>query len=172
MMKNRFVITVSAAALSLSLIGGAVFAQDELGLRQMQDAVTTSLSQLNVDTSMVESLTLDELTQIQAVASTSGNDKVKTDRIGVILADAEKRIAGGGSVIPRAADGDVSADDLDADMVLKANLQKNLNQAGVTKAVDPESLTTEQLTQIELISSGTESNNVKRMEIEKVLAAD
>lgn len=166
-MKSRLFSAVSATALSLSLLAAPVFAQD-LGLQQLQDAATSTLSQLNLDTSMVESLTLEELTLIEAANSTGGNDAAKVDQIETVLRNAEDRIAAGGGVVPSGPAGDVTAEDLDSLMVVKSNVQAQLAQLGV--AADVETLSDEQLLEIQAISGGTQDDTTKKEMVETVIA--
>ena len=114
-MNNRMLSAVSAAALSLSLMTGAAFAQDDLALKQLQDSATSSMAQLNMDTSMVDMLTLEELTRIQATTSGTVADNAKVQQIETILRDADARIAAGGAVVPEGPVGDLTTDDLTAD---------------------------------------------------------
>lgn len=167
-MKNRLFSAVSAAALSFSLIAGSVSAQD-LGLKQLQDTASAAMSQLGMDTTMVDALTLDELTEIQAITSGSETNMIKTDRIGSVMRNAEERIAAGGSVVPSGPAGDVQAEDMTSTAVLEASVGQTLAQLGFTD-VDAESLSDQQLMEIQNVSSGTETEEVKTQEIERIIA--
>jgi hypothetical protein len=94
-MFRRLLVAASAAALSLAL-AAPVVAQD-LAMRQLQDSALTSFAQLGLDTAAIDRLTMEELTQVQAVTSSGDNDQTKIQRIETILRDAEARIAAGGS---------------------------------------------------------------------------
>ena len=71
---------ISAAALSFSLLASAASAQD-LGLKQLQDSATAGMSQLGMDVSKVETLTLEELAQIQSVTGGGDSEDTKMRRI-------------------------------------------------------------------------------------------
>ena len=118
---------------------------------------------------MVDVLTLDELTQIQSVTGGGDSDQTKVGRIETILRDAETRIATGGAVEPTGAVGDVSADDLEGDMVVKANVGTFIAQLGLNDRIDVETLTTEQLLQVQLISESNDNDSVKRTRVEELL---
>lgn len=165
-MKTRLLAAVSAGMLSLS---GLAIAQEDLGLKQLQDSATASLSQLNMDTSMVDMLTLDELAQIQATSSLGIGEQAKTQRITTILRDAEARIAAGGAVTPSGPAGDITTDDLAGDKVVAANVGAFLAQLGLSDEIDVDSLTTEQLLQVQLVQESSDGDAAKRMRIENML---
>ncbi len=168
MMKSRMFSAVSAAAISLTLFAGAASAQD-LGLQQLQDTATMSLSQLGIDTTMIDSLTLEELTLIQGITSGSETDMVKSDRIGTVMRDAEARIAAGGAVVPTGTVGDVQASDMTSTVVLEASVGQELAKLGMEEIV-VENLSDQQLMEIQNVSSGTQSEDVKKQQIELILA--
>ncbi len=166
---NRLMTAVSATALSLSMIAGAAFSQ-ELGLKQLQDSATSAMAQLNMDTAMIESLSLDELTQIQAVSSSAGTQTSKVQRIETIMTGAEERIAAGGSVEPTAAAGDLSAEDLDGDMVVKAYVGAYLAKLGIADEVDVEAMTTDELLQVQLVQESNDGPDEQRIKIKEMMA--
>ncbi len=167
-MKTRLVSAVSAAALSVALFGAAA-AQEDLGLKQLQDTASSTLAQLNVDTTLVPALTLDELAQIQAITSSSGPDQTKVGRIETILRAADERIAAGGAVAPTGAVGDVSTDDLAGDRVVAANVGAYIARLGLADQIDVDALSTDQLLQVQLISESSEGDTQQRARVEQLL---
>lgn len=168
-MTNRFYTAVSAAALSLSLMTGAAFAQDDLGLKQLQDSAISAMAKLNMDTSMVDMLTLDELAQIQAATNGSIADTAKVGRVNEILTTAEERIAAGGAVVPQGAAGDITNADLEGDQVVKANVGAYIAQLGLNDRIDVDTLSTDQLLQVQLIQQGNENDGEKKMKVEQLI---
>jgi hypothetical protein len=142
-MKSRLMAAAAAAALSLSLVGGSVSAQ-ELGLQQLQDSATSTLAQLGMSTEMVGSLTLEELAQIQSVTSGSATEAAQIQQIETILRGAEERIAAGGAVEPTGTTGDITPGALEGDRVVAANVGTFLTQIGMHD-VDVNTLSTEEL---------------------------
>lgn len=167
-MKTRMLSAVSAAALSLSVLSGVAFAQD-LGLKQLQDSQTSAMAQLNMDTSMVDSLTLEELTRIQGVTSGTTAENSKVLAIETILRDADARIAAGGAVVPTGTLGDITTEDLAGDMVVKANVGAYIAQLGLNDQIDVEALSTDQLLQVQLIQGSSEGEAQQRMKVEQLL---
>lgn len=167
-MKNRIYSIVSAAALSLALTGGAVHAQD-LALKQLQDSAVSSMSKLGMDTAMVPELTLEELTQIQSVLAGAGSDGAKTDRIDTILRDADARIAAGGAVTPTGPAGDVTPEDLEGDMVVRANVGAYIAQLGMQDEVDVDMLSTDQVLQVQSIMNSDRDEGAARMAIQQTV---
>ncbi|MBA3324925.1 MAG: hypothetical protein H0T41_06540 [Rhodobacteraceae bacterium] len=159
---------LSAAAVSFSLLASAASTQD-LGLKQLQDSATAGMSQLGMDVSMVEMLTLEELAQIRSITGGGDAEETKTRRIETILRDAEGRIAAGGAVTPQGTTGDISADDLEGDMVVKANVGAFLAQLGMAEQVDVDTLTTDELLQVQLVQGTDDTMEEKRMAIEELL---
>lgn len=168
-MKNRLVTAASATALSIALMAGGAFAQD-LGLKQLQDQATTTFAQLSLDTSKIDQLTLDELTRIQSVSVSSGTPDTKVQRIETILREADERIAAGGAVTPSGPAGDITADDLEGDMVVKANVGAFLAQLGIAGDYDVEALSTDQLLQIQSIQGSNDDASVQRTRVEELLS--
>ncbi len=168
-MKNRILSAVSAAALSLSLMTGAGFAQDDLGLKQLQDSAISAMARLNMDTSMVDMLTLDELAQIQSATSGGESDSAKVGRIERILATADERIAAGGAVVPSGPAGDVTTDDLGADRVVAANVGAFIAQLGLQDQIDVNALTTDQLLQLQLVQESEEGEAAQKAQVEQLL---
>ena len=169
-MNNRFYTAVSAAALSLSLMTGAVFAQDDLGLKQLQDSAISAMAKLNMDTSMVDMLTLDELAAESRPRPTAPpRTPRKVGRINEILTTAEERIAAGGAVVPQGATGDITNEDLAGDQVVKANVGVFIAQLGLNDRIDVDTLTTDELLQLQLIQQGDDGDAEHRMRVEKLL---
>lgn len=168
-MKYRIYSAVSAAALSLSLMTGAAFAQDDLGLKQLQDSAVSAMAKLNMDTSMVDMLTLDELAQIQAATNSTTADTAKVGRINEILTTAEERIAAGGAVVPQGATGDITNEDLAGDQVVKANVGAFIAQLGMNDRIDVDTLTTDQLLQVQLVQQSSEGEASQKAQIEQLL---
>lgn len=162
---------VSAAALTLSLLASAASAQD-LGLKQLQDSATAGMSQLGMDVSMVEMLTLDELAQIQSITGGGDADDTKMRRIETILRDAEARIAAGGGVTPSGPTGDVTAEDLAGDRVVKANVGAFIAQLGINDEVNVDTLSTDQLLQVQLIQGTSDTDEEKRMAVMEAVGLD
>ncbi len=169
-MKNRLMTAAAAAALSLSLMGGAASAQ-ELGLQQLQDSATTSLAQLGMSTEMVDSLTLEELSQIQAATSGSSSEAGAREQVETILRSAEERIAAGGAVAPTGPVGDITAGSLEGDTVVAANVSSYLAQLGIND-VDAAALSADQLLQIQALQPLNESDEMKRRRIEEIVGTN
>jgi len=167
-MLRRLLTAASAVTLSLALMA-PVHAQD-LGLKQLQDSAVSSLAQLGMDTSMVERLTLEELAQIQSVTGGGDPESVKVQRIETIFRDAEERIAAGGAVEPSGPAGDLTTQDLAGDAVVKANVGAYLAQLGLASEVDVDTLTTDELLQVQLVQGSTDSEDEQRAKIEALLA--
>lgn len=159
----------SAAAVSLSLLASAAPAQD-LGLQQLQDSATAGMSQLGMDVSMVDVLTLEELAQIQSVTGGGDAEETKVRRIETILRDAEARIAAGGAVVPSGPPGDVTPADLAGDRVVKANVGSFIAELGMNDEVNVDTLSTDQLLQIQLVQGTRDTDEEKRMAVERLLA--
>lgn len=169
-MKNRLMTAAAAAALSLSLIGGSVSAQ-ELGLQQLRDAATSSLAQLGMSTAMIDTLTLDELARIQAATSGSSTEAATREQVETILREAEERIAAGGAVTPTGPVGDITAGSLEGDAVVAANVSSYLAQLGMND-VDAAALSSDQLLQIQALQPLNESDEMKRRRIEEIVGTN
>lgn len=166
-MKNRL---MTAAALSLSLMAGAASAQ-ELGLQQLQDSATTSLAQLGMSTEMVESLTLEELAQIQSVTSGSATEAAARQQVETILRGAEERIAAGGAEVPSGPAGDITPGNLEGDQVVAANVGTFLTQIGMHD-VDVNSLSQDKLLQIQSLQESDESADMMRRQVEEIIGTN
>jgi hypothetical protein len=167
-MKIRLMQAVSAAALSLALAAGAAGAQD-LGLKQLQDSATSSFAKLGLDTTPIDTLTIEELSQIQSVSNSSDADQTKIGRIETILRDADERIATGGATEPTGVAGDVRPEDLKADLVTRENVGAYVAQLGLAEQVKVDALTTDQVSQIQLVQSSDDSVDVQRERIEEIV---
>ena len=127
------------------------------------------MSQLNMDTSMVDFLTLEELTRIQGATSGTTTDSAKVQAIETILRDADARIAAGGSVVPSGPVGDITNEDLAGDQVVKANVGAYIAQLGLNDRIDVNTLTTEQLLQVQLVQQSSEGDAEQRMKVEQLI---
>lgn len=161
---------MAAAALSLSLIAGAVSAQ-ELGLQQLQDSATTSLAQLGMSAEMVDSLTLEELAQIQAVTSGSATEAATRQQVETILRGAEERIAAGGAETPSGPAGDITPGSLEGDRVVAANVGTFLTQIGMHD-VDVNSLSQDKLLQIQSLQESDQSADMMRRQVEEIIGTN
>lgn len=166
---HRWTTLASAAALALALTTGGTAAQD-LGVKQLQDSAASGFAQLGLDGSMIDSLSLDELAQIEAVTTSADTDAVKTDRIETILRGADARIAAGGATEPVGAVGDISTEDLAADMVVKANVGAYVAQLGLGDQVDVDMLTTDELLQVQLVQESGVGIDEQRVKVEQLFA--
>ncbi len=169
-MNRKLLSAVSAAALSMSLLAGVAGAQD-LGLQQLQDSARISMARVGVETDMVDSLTLEELTRIEAVSSGTTPDNAKADQIEIILTEAEARIASGTPASAEGATGDVDVETLNSAQVLESSVGKQLSELGFND-VDVRALTVGELIEIELITGGSYSTDQQRDQIEQILRAD
>ncbi len=57
------------------------------GVPQLQDSVTAEMNQLGIDTTSVDTLTLNKLAQIEGVVNSSDTNQIKRDRIERLLAE-------------------------------------------------------------------------------------
>lgn len=166
-MKSRL---MTAAALSLSLMAGAVSAQ-ELGLQQLQDSATTSLAQLGMSTEMIDSLTLEELAQIQGLTSGSLTEAEKRQQVETVLRGAEERIAAGGAETPSGPAGDITAGDLEADQAVAANVGTFLTRIGMHD-VDVNALSQDKLLQIQSLQESDEAPEMMRRQVEEIIGTN
>lgn len=169
-MKSRLMTVAAAAALSLSLAGGAASAQ-ELGLQQLRDSAVSTLAQLGMSTEMVDSLTLEELARIQSVTSGSATEAAQIQQIETIMREAEERIAEGGAVEPTGTTGDITPGTLEGDRVVAANVGTFLTQIGMHD-VDVNSLSTEELLQIQSVQQTNDSDDMMRQAVEEIIGTN
>lgn len=174
-MKNRLLAAASAAVLSFTLTAGAVGAQ-ELGMLQLQDNARQQFAQLGLDSAIIDSMTMEELSQVQAATSIEGSEQDKIKRVNVIVADAEERLAQGGAAAqggeaaPQVAQGDASGGALDDITVIKETVRQNISRLGMTSEVDVDSLSDEQLMQIHLLGDEETSEDQQRQQIEQIVS--
>lgn len=166
-MKTRLTHGLSAAALAFAIAAGAAVAQD-LGLKQLQDSATSSFARLGVSTAPIDTLTIEELSQIQSVTNSTDDDQIKIGRIETILRDAEARIAAGGGLAPTGVVGDVSTDDLKSDLVTRENVGSYVAQLGLADQVKVDALTTDQISQIQLVQSSEDPLDLQRARIVEI----
>ena len=165
---KRLSLAASALALSLGLAAPALHAQD-LGLKQLQDSAVSNMAKLGMSTEMVPMLTLDELTQVQAITNSGGSEQAQKDRLGTVLRDAEDRIAAGGAVVPQGAAGDISAADLEAIADVRHNVRAGIAQLGMNSEIDVDKLTNDQLMRIQLVTQSNTAESEKKMQIQKIV---
>lgn len=134
-----------------TILGNQATATGRLGVRQLQDSVSADLAALGVDTEGVEMLTLAQLGQIQNITSTSDSDDVKKMHVEEVMggqATATGRL--GVTQLQDSAAADLAALGVDAEVV--------------------ETLTLSQLGQIENVMASSDTDDAKRMQIEKIVS--
>lgn len=164
---KRLILTASAVAISFALSAPVVQAQD-LGLKQLQDSAVSNMVKLGMQTDMVPMLTLDELTQVQAITNSAESEQSQKDRLGTVLRKAEDRIAAGGAVVPQGATGDINAADLEAITDIRHKVRASVAQLGLNSEIDVDMLTNDQLMRIHLVTQGSGADSEKKMQIEKI----
>jgi hypothetical protein len=144
---ERYKFSVSAAALSLALIAAPAFAQG------FNDAAAAGLARLGIQAPAIETLTTEQVAQITNVINSSDTDEIKRSRIDLIL--GEEATATGRLGVRQLQDS-VSAD---------------LAALGVdTEGVDM--LTLSQLGQLQNITSSSDTDEVKKAQIEEVMGGE
>jgi hypothetical protein len=144
---ERYKFSVSAAALSLALIAAPAFAQG------FDDAAAAGLARLGIQAPAIETLTTEQVAQITNVINSSDSDEIKRSRIDLIL--GEEATATGRLGVRQLQDS-VSAD---------------LAALGVdTEGVDM--LTLSQLGQLQNITSSSDTDEVKKAQIEEVMGGE
>jgi hypothetical protein len=136
--------------IDLVLGGGQATATGRLGVRQLQDSVSADLAALGVDTEGVELLTLSQLGQIQNITSSGDSDEVKKAAVEEVMggeATATGRL--GVSQLQDSAAAELADLGVDAEVV--------------------ETLTLSQLGQIENVMSSSDSDETKRMQIDRIV---
>ena len=131
------------------IIGGEATATGRLGTDQLRSSVSADMAALGLDTEMVPMLSVGQLGQIENVSGSSATDDSKRAQITEIV---------GGTV---AGAGAMGAND-DAVMADVAGLGINTNEVGVLSA--------EQMTQIQTVLSGTDTDSQKKARIERIIA--
>lgn len=165
---KRYLAAASAAMISLAL--AAPVAAEDLGLKQLQDSAISGMAQLNMDTSMVDVLTLEELTRINSFTSGDLAPNEKKANIETVLRDADERIAAGGAVVPSGPPGDLNASDLEGIADIRHNVRAEIAELGMNTEIDVDTLTNDQLMQIHLITQNVSNEGEQRMQIEKIVA--
>jgi hypothetical protein len=144
---ERYKFSVSAAALSLALIAAPAFAQG------FDDAAAAGLARLGIQAPAIETLTTEQVAQITNVINSSDTDEIKRSRIDLILGDEATAT---GRLGVRQLQDSVSAD---------------LAALGVdTEGVDM--LTLSQLGQLQNITSSSDTDEVKKAQIEEVMGGE
>lgn len=165
---NRLLAAASAAMISLALTTPVLHAED-LGLKQLQDTATQQMAKLNMDASMVDVLTLEELTRIQGFTSGDLADSEKVAHIETVLREAGARIAAGGAVVPRGAPGDLTAADLEGVADIRHSVRADVARLGMNADIDVDALSNDQLMRIHLITQGVANEAEQKMQIEKIV---
>lgn len=143
-MKRIAFSTISAAAVSLSLLAAPAFAQG------FNDAAAAGLAKLGIQAPPVESMTNEQVAAITNVLNSSDTDAVKTAHIKNILGN-EATMTGnlGVAQLRDSAAADMAALGMDAEVV--------------------DGLTLSQLGQIELVMSGSDPDDIKRARVEEII---
>lgn len=165
---NRLLAAASAAMISLALTAPVLHAED-LGLKQLQDTATQQMAKLNMDTSMVDMLTLDELTRVQAFLSGNSTNSQKVAHIQTVLRDADERIAAGGAVVPKGATGDLTTEDLEAVTDIRQSVRTEIAELGMNSTIDVDALSEDQLMRVHLIAQTVSNEGERKMQIEKIV---
>lgn len=165
---KRYLAAASAAMISLAL-ASPISAQD-LGLKQLQDSAVSSMAQLNMDTSMVDVLTLEELTRIQGITSGDFAPNEKVAHIETVLREADERIAAGGAVVPSGPAGDLNMGDLDSTTDIRHSVRAEIAELGLNGEIDVDALSDDQVMQIHLITQNTSNTSEQRVQIQNIVA--
>jgi hypothetical protein len=133
------------------VLGNEATATGRLGVAQLQDSVSAEMASLGLDTSMVPSLTLTQLAQIEAAMSTNDADDIKKAKVGEII--------GGEAVATQRLGVQQLKDSTAADMA----------RLGIdTEGLD--SLTLAQIAQIENVMSSAGTDEEKRAQVGRIMA--
>lgn len=144
---------------------------EDLGLMQLRDSGTTTLARLGMDTAPLDTLTRDELAQIETIGSSGASRNEKIGQIERILAAADQRIASGDTAPATGAAGDITSADLSSTAGLEASVGQDLAQLGYSADVT-NGLTDDQLMQIQLIRSGSGNELTQRSQIEQIIGSN
>jgi hypothetical protein len=134
--------TVSAAALSVALLAAPAFSQG------FTDAAAAGLAKLGIQ-APVESLTTEEVAQITNILSSTDSDQAKKMHIANILGNEAT------------ATGRLGVEQM------RSSATSDLAMLGITADVD--TLTLSQLSEIQNVVAGGESNDVKKARVEEIL---
>jgi hypothetical protein len=132
------------------ILGNEATSTGRLGVRQMQDSVSSDLAALGIDTEGVEMLTLTQLSQIQNITSSQDPDDIKKMRV--------EEVMGGQAT----ATGRLGVNQL------QDSAAAELADLGVDAEVVA-TLTISQLGQIENVMSSSDSDETKRMRIQQIV---
>ena len=148
-MRRTLLSAANAAALSLALVAGTpILAQG------LDDAAARGLAQLGIQAPPTESLSTEQVAQIQNVLSSTDADDAKRARIQEILGLSEATATGRLGV-----------------RQLQASVGADLASIGIdTSGLDM--LTLGQLAQIENVMSGGDPDDIKRMRVEEIIGGE
>jgi hypothetical protein len=139
----------SAAALSLALVAGA----PAIG-QGLDDAAARGLAQLGIQAPPTESLSTEQVAEIQNVLSSTDTDDIKRARIQEILGGSEATATGRLGV-----------------RQLQSSVGADLASIGIdTSGLDM--LTLGQLAQIENVMNTDEPDDIKRMRVEEIIGGE
>jgi hypothetical protein len=141
--------TVSAAALSLALLGSPLAAQG------FSDAAAANLAKLGVQTPPVESLTTEQVAEITNILASSDPDNLKKQHIHTVLGNEASPVTSGrlgARQLRDSATSDLAGLGIDA------------------SAVD--TLTISQLGQIENVMAGPDAQDVKKLRVQEIIAGE
>jgi hypothetical protein len=140
---------VSAAALSLALVAGA----PAIG-QGLDDAAARGLAQLGIQAPPTESMSTEQVAEIQNVLSSTDTDDVKRARIQEILGGSEATATGRLGV-----------------RQLQSSVGADLASIGIdTSGLDM--LTLGQLAQIENVMAGSDPDDIKKMRVEEIIGGE
>ena len=131
------------------IIGGEATATGRLGTDQLRSSAAEGMASLGLDAEVVPTLTVEQLAAIENVTGSQATDNSKRAQITEIV----------GGNVPGA--GAMGAND-DAVMADVAGLGINTNEIGVLSA--------EQMTQIQTVLSGADTDTEKKAQIERIIA--
>ena len=131
------------------IIGGEATATGRLGTDELRSSVSADMAELGLDTEMVPMLSVEQLASIENVVGSSETDESKRAQINEIVG------------ITTDGAGAMGAND-DAVMADVAGLGINTDEIGVLSA--------DQMTQIQTVLSGSETDSEKKAQIERIIA--
>jgi hypothetical protein len=122
-----------------------------LGVQQLQDSVSQKLAALGITGAGVDTLTLTELAQIENVVNSAAEEESQKQQIEQILGRSE-----GAGTTPWGV------------QQLQSSVSADMAKLGITS--DVESLSLSQLAQIENVVNSTDADDIKRQQIEELIA--
>ncbi len=131
------------------ILGNEATATGRLGTGQLRSSVSSDMAALGLDTSMVDTLQVEQLAAIENVTGSQYTDDQKRNQITEIV----------GGNIPGAGAMGANSDAVMADV---ASLGIDTSKIGMLSA--------EQMTQIQTVLSGTDAENIKRGRVEQIIA--